>query len=115
MSSLLSRLLTRVTLAAALGLPALSVQAGQGGYSFRFTPSHVIHVSCYRGPWRDVIWDRPNAVFIDSLVALGYDWPTAQAISQRICRDEALVFNPEGLKHEMLRIYHSSTAYRHRG
>jgi hypothetical protein len=64
-----------------------------------------IIVSCYRGPWKDVIWDRPNAVFIDSLVKIGYDFPTAQAIGSRVCRDEALVGNPEALKATMLRIW----------
>lgn len=64
-----------------------------------------IIVSCYRGPWKDVIWDRPNAVFIDSLVAIGYDFPTAQAIGTRVCRDDALVGDPEALKATMLRIW----------
>lgn len=40
-------------------------------------------VSCYRGPWNDVIWDRPNAVFIDSLVAVGYQYERAYAIARR--------------------------------
>jgi hypothetical protein len=47
----------------------------------------TIMVSCYRGPWQDVIWDRPNTVFIDSLVNAGYTIATAEAVGQRICRD----------------------------
>ncbi len=63
-----------------------------------------IIVSCYRGPWKEVIWDRPNAVFLDSLVAIGYDYSAAQAIGERVCRDRALVGNPSALKATMLRI-----------
>ena len=62
-------------------------------------------MSCYRGPWEDVIWDRPNAVFIDSLVRIGYDFPTAHAVAERVCRDEALVNNSDGLRSTMLRIH----------
>ncbi|MEM6304786.1 MAG: hypothetical protein AAF744_08705, partial [Pseudomonadota bacterium] len=61
-------------------------------------------VSCYRGPWNDVIWDRPNAVFIDSLVAVGYQYERAYAIARRVCRDDALVGNTEGLRRTMQRI-----------
>ena len=34
----------------------------------------VVTVSCFRGPWTEVIWDRPNPVFVDSLV---YDFQLA--------------------------------------
>ena len=67
----------------------------------------TIIVSCFRGPWKEVIWDRPNAVFIDSLVNIGYDYPTAQAIGERVCRDDALVGNPGALKSTMRRILRS--------
>lgn len=72
----------------------------------------VVTVSCYRGPWEGVIWDRPNAVFIDSLVAIGYDFPTAHAIGERICRDAALVGNLDRLREETRRVIRESPAYR---
>jgi len=73
-----------------------------------------ITVSCYRGPWKAVIWDRPNAVFIESLVAVGYDYANANAIGETVCRDAALVDNPEGLRTTMRRIYAESASERHR-
>ena len=74
----------------------------------------AITVSCYRGPWTEVIWDRPNAVFIESLVAIGYDYANANAIGETICRDQALVNNPEGLRATMRRIYADSASERRR-
>ena len=44
--------------------------------------------------WQDVIWDRPEPVFVDSLVAAGYSFPEAHAISERVCRDIDGVDNP---------------------
>ncbi len=85
--------------------------AGGKTYIYKFQ-THTIYVSCFRGPWREVIWDRPNAKFIDSLVDVGYDYPTAHAIAERVCRDDALVGNPEGLKSEMIRIFRESPEYR---
>ncbi|ETX28454.1 hypothetical protein [Roseivivax isoporae] len=73
----------------------------------RFQGGTII-VSCFRGPWNDVIWDRPNSKFVDSLVAIGYDFPTAHAVAERVCRDDRLVNNPEGLKSEMRRIYYDA-------
>ncbi|MEI4485821.1 hypothetical protein V8J36_06430 [Frigidibacter sp. MR17.14] len=58
----------------------------------------VITVSCYRGPTPEVVWDHPRSVFIDSLVAVGYDYNTATSIATRICRDERGVYDPEVLK-----------------
>ena len=40
-----------------------------------------ITISCYRGPLAAVVWDRPNAVFIDDLVRYGYTAADAQAAS----------------------------------
>lgn len=54
-----------------------------------------ITISCFRGIVKDVIWDRPNAVFVDDLTQLGYSYPTAHAIAERVCRDEYGVRNPE--------------------
>jgi len=64
----------------------------------------VVYVSCWRGPWVGVIWDRPEAIFIESLVTVGYDYPSALAIATRICRDSTLVGDSAGLKAEMERI-----------
>ena len=96
----------RVMIAAAL-LGALASQASAEAYKLTADGNTLI-VSCFRGPWKDVIWDRPNANFIDSLVDFGYDYPTAQAIAQRICRDERLVDHLEGMKQEMIRIYNEA-------
>lgn len=97
---------------AALALPAA---AGNHPHTHKHSHGHAhthavesgptITVSCYRGPWEDVIWDRPNSVFIDSLVTVGYDINTASSIAERICRDADLVGDKEGLKAEMKRIY----------
>ena len=102
----------------ALGLAAPALAGGKHGHG----PHHYSHaakggtivVSCFRGPWTEVIWDRPNAVFVDSLVAIGYTFPTAHAIAERVCRDEALVGNPEGLKSTMRRIYADANSRRDR-
>lgn len=79
---------------------------GQGTVSGNYARGGVtITVSCYRGPWKEVIIDRPNAVFIDSLVNAGYTYERAHAIGERVCRDEALVDNPGALAATMRRIY----------
>ena len=64
----------------------------------------TVIVSCYRGPWEDVIWDRPNPEFIDSMVAVGYTFPEAHAIGERVCRDRSLVGNEAGLQATMSQI-----------
>lgn len=77
--------------AAAMGLSAVPA-AADGHHGHRpGAVAHVITVSCYRGPWDDVIWDRPNPVFLDSLVAAGYSFPEAHAIAERVCRDPSAV------------------------
>jgi hypothetical protein len=56
-------------------------------------------ISCYRGPWSDTIaWDKPNSVFIDELMELGYTTQQAFAIGNRVCRDEYGVGNPDYMK-----------------
>ena len=71
-------------------------------------------MSCFRGPWKDVIWDHPNSNFIDSLIKIGYDYPTSHAIAERVCRDDWLVGNEDGMKQEMIRIYRESPEFRKR-
>lgn len=68
----------------------------------------TVYVSCYRGPWTDVIWDRPEAIFVDSLVSVGYDYTNALAIATRVCRDITLVGSNAALKAEMERIINQS-------
>lgn len=84
------------TLLAVSALATFGTVAAADGNQVRVQP-HTITVSCYRGPWRDTIWDHPQAVFIESLVAYGYSYPEAQALSMRICRDVTLVDDTEGL------------------
>ena len=47
-----------------------------------------ITISCYRGWLQTVAWDRPNSVFIEDLVQLGYSRAEATVIGEHICRDE---------------------------
>lgn len=95
-----------------MGLAAPAVAGGFGKtYTYKFQTATIV-VSCFRGPWKEVIWDRPNSNFIDSLVNVGYDYPTAHAIAERVCRDDNLVGNKEGLKSEMIRIFRESPEYR---
>jgi len=85
------------------------------GHNYKYTMANVtIVVSCFRGPWREVIWDRPNPVFIDSLINAGYDHPTSYAIAERICRDPALVGNLDRLRSEAIRVMQASPAHRRR-
>lgn len=78
------------------------VEAGEG----------VVVVSCYRGPIRQTIWDYPEPVFIDSLVGVGYDYGSAEAIGDRVCRDETLVGDPEALRAEVERLIAAAPADR---
>lgn len=88
----------------ALCSPAAADKALGGGADGRAT----ITVSCFRGPLDVVVWDRPRAVFIDSLVAAGYDYAEATAIGTRVCRDEALLNDRGALASEMRRIYNTT-------
>lgn len=100
----------RVIIAAAL-LSAMASQVSAEAYKLT-ADGHTLIVSCFRGPWTDVIWDRPNSNFIDSLIDFGYDYPNAHAIAERICRDDRLVHNKEAMKAEMMRIYYESPQIR---
>lgn len=111
----MKKALVLAAVCAAFAAPAMA--GGKYGHKHRhhgaYGPTGTqIVVSCFRGPWNDVIWDRPNAVFIDSLVAIGYDFSTAHAIGERVCRDEALVGNPDGMRETMLRIYRDRASHR---
>lgn len=100
------------TVLAVTALPALATHKSHNHHHHDHThqkamKEQVIVVSCFRGPWEDVIWDRPKPVFVDSLVEYGYDINTATSIAEKICSDEDLVGNSEGLKAEMRRVYRS--------
>lgn len=58
-------------------------------------------VSCYRGPWTEVIWDRANPEFIRSLEAHGYTTADATRIADSMCRDPRLVYNPTAMAREV--------------
>lgn len=88
-------------LAVATAAPAFAMN--YGGYQ--------IHISCYRGPWKEVIWDRPNPVFVDSLVNAGYGYATATAIAERICRDPALVGRPGSMSRALRAILSGTARY----
>lgn len=68
------------------------------------TVSAVVTISCFRGPWQEVIWDRPEPIFVDSLVGAGYTFPEAHAIAERVCRDASGVGNSANIRSTMLRI-----------
>ncbi|WP_238363955.1 hypothetical protein [Mesobacterium pallidum] len=98
-------------IASALLASGLATQVAAEKYTLRADGNTMI-VSCFRGPWNDVIWDRPNSNFIDSLIDFGYDYPNAHAIAERVCRDDLLVHDKEAMKAEMIRIYNESPEIR---
>ena len=93
--------------AAALGFAAVPAQADGYHQHYHYqmaSVQHVITVSCYRGPWDDVIWDRPEPIFIDSLVQAGYSFGDAHGIAERVCRDPSAVGSPGTLRAVMSNI-----------
>ena len=77
-----------VALVAGLAMPlASSAFADSRGSEIDKNPNKI-NVSCYRGALRSAVaWDRPNPVFIEDLVQIGYTYPEAASIGERICRD----------------------------
>ncbi len=92
--------------AAGLALPAAADGSWGASHPYQYVvrSGGVVVVQCFRGPWVETIWDKPTGIFIDTLVAVGYDFPTAAAIAERICRDVTLVGNDQALRAEMERI-----------
>jgi hypothetical protein len=86
---------------------ALVVTGGQAMAELEAAPGNhwnqggVVTVSCFRGPIRETVWDHPRAIFTESLVAVGYDYPRALSIATRICRDVTLVGNEAAIKAAM--------------
>lgn len=64
----------------------------------------TVTVSRFHRPWSEVIWDRPNPVFIDSLFSADYTFPEACAIGERACRDPGTVDRPDATIAVMHRI-----------
>ena len=101
-------------LASTLASPALANHKSHGHAPLHYTYGYnnvTVVVSCFRGPLREVIWDHPNGVFIESLASLGYSYERATAIAERVCRDRSLVGNPEGLKSVTRGIIQSAPRY----
>ena len=89
--------LTRITLAAASLLAVPTLAAAHVRHAPAAVRPMTIQISCFRGPWREIIWDRAEARFTDDLVAYGYSYAEADAIGTRICRDPEGVDNPQNL------------------
>lgn len=66
------------------------------------TVTKQIRIDCYRGPWKETIWDHPRAAFIDDLVAFGYDSSDASAIAYRVCRDVTALGDSDALRTNLL-------------
>lgn len=96
---------------------ALVVSGGQAMAELESAPGNhwnqggVVTVSCFRGPIRETVWDHPRAIFTESLVAVGYDYPSALSIATRICRDVTLVGDEAGLKAAMEAIIAQAPGY----
>jgi hypothetical protein len=90
--TLLPKLAPKLALAAACltAVPTLAAAHVQAG-----AQRVVVHIECFRGPWREIIWDRPEVGFTDDLVALGYSYAEAEAIGTRVCRDPEGRDNPQ--------------------
>lgn len=74
-----------------LGLSVAPVAAD--GHRHVQTAPIQITVKCARYLSRGVIWDRAMPRFLDDLRAAGYTLEEADAIGNRVCRDEAGVGN----------------------
>ncbi len=66
------------------------------------TTTAQIRIDCYRGPWKETIWDHPRGAFIDDLMLIGYDYANASAIAYRICRDVRTSGNPPAMQAALL-------------
>lgn len=89
--------LTSLAPALAAGLLAASatLASAQNLPSPHNSDPNLVNISCYRG-WLDTVaWDRPNSVFVEDLVQLGYTRSKATVIGEQICRDEYGVRNPQ--------------------
>lgn len=88
----MKKLLIATALVAGVG-PVAGTAAYAAGDTVQMAPVTIV-ASCFRGPLKHVIWDRPNPEFIDSLVGYGYSYEAAFAIAERVCRDQTGVGRP---------------------
>lgn len=99
------KIIAFTALGSALFFGGSTAPAAATTYQYQMVVNRVtITVSCFRGPFTEIIWDRPNAVFIDSLVSAGYTFPEAHAIGERVCRDPSTVDHPDTAVQVMYRI-----------
>lgn len=91
-------LATFVSATAFTTAPAAANNVASGAGGLRIT------VKCARYLSRGVIWDRALPVFLDDLTRAGYTLEQAQAIGNRVCRDEAGVGNTRVMGEIMRRI-----------
>ena len=68
---------------------------------FAATP---VVIDCFRGPWKEVIWDHPKVQFIETLMENGYSLATAMDIANYICRDETIVGKSEEMKAKLIEL-----------
>lgn len=80
----------------ALSAPAVAHESTE--HQKNVTQSHRIELSCYRGPFKDVIWDRAYPNFVASLESYGYPRYQAQLMADSICRDPSFIDNPDAMK-----------------
>lgn len=102
---------TAMTLSFAAVAPAAAHEYGHTHYHTHAAPAaapvivqgaaRTIRVSCARYISSQVIWDRPNGVFVEDLRAAGYGTAEAQNIATSVCRDERLVGNSDALADTM--------------
>ena len=86
-----------LTALAAIAITASAMPSFAAGHRHVRMQDTRITVSCARFALKGVIWDKPQAVFLDDLVAAGYTQERAYAIGMRVCRDETLVGNPAAM------------------
>lgn len=99
--------LSMIVPAVAAGVLAVSgsVASAQNLPSPHDSVASKITISCYRGWLRDTVaWDRPNSVFVEDLVQLGYSRNDATVIGEQVCRDEYGVNNADHQRSQLLQI-----------
>ena len=97
-------IIASATLAGGLALSAPAAVAQSVPSAHDEDPARIT-ISCYRGWLADTVaWDRPNSVFVEDLVQLGYSRGRAMVIGEHICRDEYGVNNPAHQRAQLVRI-----------
>jgi hypothetical protein len=86
-----------LAIAAACLLAVPTLAAAHDRHSHATAQRATIQIACFRGPWREIIWDRAEVAFTEDLVAYGYSYAEADAIGTRVCRDPRGVDTPQAL------------------